>query len=286
MKWWFDFSLEAFIDLVHNKRERYVRPEVWEDTFEGYLYSKLYDEEERKKMIRDIYYNVCPRNYKGTIDNILKLEHAKWYVYGQSWSTVSESDAMWRIYSYNKHSIQIKTTDTRLKNVLSGIEDVGFAIKSIKYDVDPKDNLMHMQVQQLKDTLSIYEPFLHKRKAFKHEAEKRVLIDDKCWYQMVSLSSMGANWKIYETVQGMSDEEILEEIEHRLSNYLGHVNVKNIPCNYYVDITELSKYISGVKVNPFAEDWYVDLIGNLCAEYKLPFFGRSELYKSEGVISN
>ena len=205
-------SLEAFIDLLHNKRERYVRPATWEDTFEGYLYSKLYDAKERKKLIEDIYYNVCPRNYKGTIDNILKLEHAKWFAYGQSWSTISESDAMWRIYSYNKHSIQIKTTDTRLKNILSRVSDINYVIRSIKYDVEPEDNLMHMQVEQLKDTLSIYEPFLHKRKAFRHESEKRVLIDDKRWYQMLSMSSMGANWKIYETVQGMTDDEILEEI--------------------------------------------------------------------------
>lgn len=276
-------SLETFIDLLHNKRERYVRPATWEDTFEGYLYSKLYNSEERKKMIQDIYYNVCPRNYKATIDNILKLEHAKWFVYGQSWSTVSESDAMWRIYSYNKHSIQIKTTDTRLKNVISRTDDIGYVIKSIKYDVEPEDNLMHIQVEQLKDTLSIYEPFLHKRKAFKHEAEKRVLIDDKRWYQMLSLYSRGANWKIYETVKDMSDDAILEEIEHRLVKYLGHINENNIPCNYYVDITELPKYIIGVKVNPFAEDWYVELVGDLCAEYKLKYYGRSELYKSEAV---
>ena len=107
--------LEAFVDILHNRRERYVRPDTWEDTFEGYLYSKLYDEGERKNLIRDIYYNVCPRNYKATIDNILKLEHAKWFVYGQSWSTMDESDAMWRVYSYNKHSIQIKNVKSKMK---------------------------------------------------------------------------------------------------------------------------------------------------------------------------
>ena len=68
--------LEAFVDILYNRRERYVRPDTWEDTFEGYLYSKLYNEGERKNLIRDNYYNVCPRNYKATIDNILKLEHA------------------------------------------------------------------------------------------------------------------------------------------------------------------------------------------------------------------
>lgn len=211
------------------------------------------------------------------------MEHAKWFVYGQSWSSISESDAMWRIYSYNKHSIQIKTTDTRLRNVLSEIDDINYDIKSIKYDVKPQDDLLHMQVKQLKDSLSIYEPFLHKRKAFRHEAEKRVLIDDKHWYQMLSMSIMGANWKIYETVQSMTEEEILMEIEKRLNQYLGHIKEEVIPDNYYVDIKDLRKYISGVKVNPFAEDWYVDLIENLCKEYGLKFCGRSALYKSADV---
>lgn len=28
-------SLETFVDLIHNKHERYVRPVTWEDTYEG-----------------------------------------------------------------------------------------------------------------------------------------------------------------------------------------------------------------------------------------------------------
>ncbi len=270
--------LEAFVDILYNRRERYVRPDTWEDTFEGYLYSKLYNEGERKNLIRDIYYNVCPRNYKATIDNILKLEHAKWFVYGQSWSTMDESDAMWRVYSYNKHSIQIKTTDVRLKKLLNAKEDINYVIKSIKYDVEPQDNLMHMQVEQLKKSLSIYEPFLHKRKAFRHEAEKRILIDDKRWNEVLGLNIMGANWHIFETMQDMSDEERLKEIEERLGKYLGHINEKNISNNFYVEEIDLPKYIVGVKVNPFAEDWYVELIKGLCDEYKLNFLGRSQLY--------
>ena len=153
----------------------------------------------------------------------------------------------------------------------------------MKYDVAPQDDLMHMQVGQLKDTLSVYEPFLHKRKAFKHEAERRVLIDDTRWYHMLSMNIMGANWKIFETMQGLEDDEILEEIDQRLSQYVGHVNADKIPDNYYVDINNLPKYILGVKVNPFAEKWYVDLIENLCAEYDLKFLGQSELYKSGSV---
>ena len=42
-------SLETFLDIVLNKRERYVRPATWEDTFEGYLFSKLENQEEKKE---------------------------------------------------------------------------------------------------------------------------------------------------------------------------------------------------------------------------------------------
>ena len=92
---------------------------------------------------------------------------------------------------------------------------------------------------------------------------------------------MGANWKIFETMQGLEDDEILEEIDQRLSQYVGHVNADKIPDNYYVDINNLPKYILGVKVNPFAEKWYVDLIENLCAEYDLKFLGNPNCIKVE-----
>ena len=121
-------SLETFIDILHNKRERYVRPTTWEDTFEGYLFSKIYNKDEQRKIIEDIYYNVCPRNYQGTINNMLNLEHSKWFVYGQCWTTQAESDAMWRIYSYANHSIQIQTTQDRIFNLLKREDGINYDI--------------------------------------------------------------------------------------------------------------------------------------------------------------
>jgi len=278
MKLYRIISLETFVDILHNKRERYVRPAIWEDTFEGYLYSMLEDVEARRQIMWDMYCNVCPKNYVATLNNMLKLEYAKWFVYGQSWSTKSESDAMWRIYSYNQQAIQIETTDVRLRNLLKEIDGVDYVIKGIKYDVEPKDNLVHMQVKLLEDTHSVYEPFLHKRKAFNHECEKRVLISDKGYSSLLSMKSIATNWGMSEVVRGMSDESILADMEKRLAENMGHFDEERIPNNYYVEIKDLCKYISGVKVNPFAEDWYVELIQSLCAKYGLKCHGRSELY--------
>ena len=60
-------SLETFLDLILNKRERYVRPLTWEDTFEGYLFSKLENDVERKQIVEYMYYNVYSKNYEKLI---------------------------------------------------------------------------------------------------------------------------------------------------------------------------------------------------------------------------
>jgi hypothetical protein len=271
-------SLETFIDVLHNKRERYVRPSCWDDTFEGYLFEKLADEIERKKIIREIYVNVCPKNYMATIRNVLNLEHSKYFVYGQCWSEEADSDAMWRIYSYGNHSIQIQSTEEMLNKTLSKGNVSGFVCK-VDYDVDTEEDLIRKQVSQLKDTLRIFEPFLHKRKAFEHEKEVRVLIDDVRWNQITNLSYMGATWKIDDDMDSyLTDEEKVDEIERRLKN-VSNWDEKALDDNFYVDNIDLKDYILAVTVNPFAESWYVELIGGLCAEAGIKFNGKSRLYQ-------
>lgn len=272
-------SLETFVDLLHNKRERYVRPAIWDDNYEGYLFGKIENVEDRRKIIDDVYYNICPKNYEGTINNLLKLEHAKYFVYGQCWSILSDSDALWRIYSYNNHAIQVKTTDAKIEMLLKTESNISYAIRKVEYDVTPQDDLMHKQVMQLSETQTTYEPFFHKRKAFEHEKEVRVLVDDIRWYQALGMCSMGANWKIYERMQEISeDRDRLDEIEKRLTEYMGHWVEKEIPMYVYLPIKKLNEYISTIKVHPMAEKWYVELIKGLCEEQNINFEGQSNLY--------
>lgn len=272
-------SLESFVDLLHNKRERYVRPAMWDDNYEGYLFRRINDPVDRRKIIEDMYYNVCPRSYKGTINNLISLEHGKWFVYGQCWSKLADSDALWRIYAYNNHSVQIRTTDECIEELLKTIPNIEFDKKEVLYDVEPNDDLLHKQVMQLKETKKIYEPFFHKRSAFEHEKEFRVLIDDAAWYQMSDMSKMGANWKIDARMQDLpNDTDRIEEIEKRLVQHMGHWKEEKISNDYYLEMDKLSCYILGVKVNPLAEKWYVDLIRGLCAEYEVQFDEQSDLY--------
>lgn len=118
--------------------------------------------------------------------------------------------------------------------MLKDESDILCEIRKIKYDVAPEDNLMHEQVLQLKETQKIYEPFFHKRKAFKHEAEVRVLIDDAQRYQIMEMSSRGANWKIHEKMQDIPEDiDRINEIEKRLTEYMGHWIKKETDVNFY-----------------------------------------------------
>ena len=93
------------------------------------------------------------------------------------------------------------------------------------------------------------------------------------------MSSMGATWKIDEKMEEISqDVEKLNEIEKRLTEYMGHWKGKKLDVNFFLPIKYLNKYISGVKVHPMAEEWYVELIKGLCEEYSIKFEGQSNLY--------
>lgn len=276
-------SLESFVDILHNERERYVRPSIWDDNFEGYLLKRIYDPADRRKIIEDMYNNICLRNYESTIGNIILLEHGKWFVYGQCWSILEDSDALWRIYAYGNHAIQIKTTDEQIDEILrSKSSAIKFDKKEVVYDVEPNDDLLHKQVMQLKQTKKIYEPFFHKRKAFEHEKEFRVLINDESLKTVTGLSRWGANWKIKERMQELpNDIDRINEIENRLIQHMGHWREHPPKNDYYLELNNIKSYILGIRVHPLAEKWYVNLIKGLCEEYEIPFNGQSNLYGKE-----
>ena len=92
-------SFPAFVNLVERRQERYVQPTLWEDTYEGYLIQLLSkrDVDECLTMLANSF---CQGNYEMAVVNYIKLHDARWHCYGQCWTKLKESDALWRIYSY------------------------------------------------------------------------------------------------------------------------------------------------------------------------------------------
>ena len=165
MKLYRFISFSAFMRLLVKKKERFVNPICWEDTREGYLLRIMDLEQGSRKVLELLYDNVFNQEIEMTIIGYLKLWAARWGCYAQCWTECDESDAMWRIYDYEKETVRITTTDDVLKKNLDNINSSLMSyIKSIKY-VDGDDiGLLCDATKELSETGMIYSPYIQKGK--------------------------------------------------------------------------------------------------------------------------
>jgi len=70
-----------FIESVRNRRLALARPHLWDDPFENFLYQA---------------------HLESADGNPVSITGLRMRLYGQCWSLLPESDAMWRIYSPEK----------------------------------------------------------------------------------------------------------------------------------------------------------------------------------------
>ncbi len=157
------FSIQN-LKYIHNNNKLYIDKivESWEDCYENFFLK-------------------C--NFF-TCDNIpLTAKNQIPGIFGQSWTTKNESDAMWRIYSNNKRGVKIKTTAKKLFNALY-IDDECMAntwFGKVQYDtMDNFKNILKRKIQQ-QDFQGVFQYTLPatefmKRKEFAHEEEFRVIV--------------------------------------------------------------------------------------------------------------
>ena len=81
-------SIETFLDIILNQHLVFVHPSLWDDPYEEVL-------------INNIWKNIDNENYVLLMLTYI-LSHN---FYAQSWTSLDESDALWRIYSHNNTSI-------------------------------------------------------------------------------------------------------------------------------------------------------------------------------------
>jgi hypothetical protein len=81
-------SIVSILEMLQKEILGLFKPKKWDAPFENALLSATV---------------VTPTRETGDIS-------ARNDVYGQCWSQYSETDAMWRIYSFDKQSAKIKTT--------------------------------------------------------------------------------------------------------------------------------------------------------------------------------
>lgn len=126
-------SFEDFVNLAVNNKDRFVRPCVWDDKYEGYLFSCMESREDVRYIVSEMYYYFYSKNCSTIAENYFKMWHSKWYTYVQCWLGHRETDAMWRCYSYENRAIRIRTREDKLlshtKTIFSGTSNFNVYLK-------------------------------------------------------------------------------------------------------------------------------------------------------------
>ena len=272
-------SFPEFVSICINNELRFVHPTSWEDTFEGSLLLLLGTPQGDRDVVSKLYSNYFNKDVEKTLNGYMRLWSAKYGIYGRCWTTLDESDAMWRIYSYNKQSVQIETTATKLQSVIdeNGTKYVySSCIKSVAYDLN-QNNVVDDSIRFLNDDKELFTPYLHKRKAYKHEEEYRGLLYLNPLGNRTGMLILSAADKIKK--MNLSDEDNINEICKEIVTWRPDLNDGRIPDEINIKVENLMDYVVGVTVNPFAQGWFCDLVGSVCSQYGLKLKGKSRLYE-------
>lgn len=276
-------SLEDFLALITSKQEHYVRPSIWEDTFEGYLFSTLTLRKNRKHIIDQLLRGETRDDAIAAALSYERIWYSRNFQFAKCWTTLPESDALWRIYSYDKHAIRISTSVDEIKNTLPPEEYSIPHIKTVDYDMDQwtdQDKLFECQVKQLIEARNAAESYYHKRVAFSHEQEARVIVSTR---ELFNINSMSNTWGTSMNIYMLKSTphtriEWIEEIARIAENFIESMD-NEIMLNLDVKIPCINSYIKSVMVHPQAQSWYVNTIKCLCNDYQIEnFLGRSNLY--------
>lgn len=163
-------SFLQFLDLVEARRLYLSSIENWEDKYEAFAARKHF-------MPTDIKNTLPPELLLGFQEVNFKT------LYAQSWTSVDESDALWRIYS-NGSGVRIRTT---VQEVLQAISrslpsslGQGYEVKNLDhFAVTYKDELAYTDVDFSsgdKYEVTPEKALRDKRKAFEHEKEYRFCV--------------------------------------------------------------------------------------------------------------
>lgn len=154
-------SVKTLSYLISSKMLFIDRVESWEDKYENFFLKE--------------------RFYSRSLNAFIHTDDVAHAVFGQSWTLLPESDALWRIYSSDKQGIRIKTTSNKLFSAMmvddECIADTWFG--KVEYgSLDEINDFIKRECEtdgpHIWQQLMPYSQFM-KRTEFAHEKEFRVI---------------------------------------------------------------------------------------------------------------
>jgi hypothetical protein len=158
-------SFESFVDIIQRKSLAFVSPSKWEDPYESFIFKAIRTDEGHMKVVEML-------KELGQDTHIAIFDNFEHIVKGQCWTKLPESDALWRIYSYDNMAVRIEVdieNAEKLKNVK--LYEVNY---HKKLDLEKE---MEQILSEDKNSISLFKAFCNKRDSFEHEKEIRLLAD-------------------------------------------------------------------------------------------------------------
>ena len=256
-------SFENFVDTVQRKALCFVHPSVFDDPLE-FQYLQSYS----------------LKNAKHRIEILAKLSQIN-RMFVQSWTKLSESDALWRIYKYNTFSVRIEID---LKDI-ELLDDVNSA--DVIYTDTPNDIIDQYASQ---NGISAVRQMAIKRTAFSHEQEVRLIHHERwddeddglnnCYFTgAFTLKDDESRKILIEKYKDLDDDQWIHTARDLIHKY----NVLGDRKTCYIDYAHIDSFIKSVMVNPFAPDWFVDTVKMFCDTNKIKFLGKSKLYSKDTI---
>jgi len=149
-------SFEALLDHLVNKRFTFLKYKLFNDPWEGFYHKGFHTISENDS------YSV-----KGENRHFIMC-----------FTKRQISEAMWRIYSRDGRGVQIGTSVGRLNNLIAGCStDFDCYLREVIYNDDiEKDDFFVMKLPKATMHEKIVECQFHKRRAFDHEEEVRLVL--------------------------------------------------------------------------------------------------------------
>lgn len=146
------FRLEQ---MLQQHKNTLVKVLLWEDPYENFFYKQKFD-------------------LLGTPVSAANLGDQ---IFGQCWSLFKDSDALWRIYSQDKHNVRIRTTIGKLYDS-AYVDDNCMAstfIGKVNYKTKKDLNKWLTNITALNLDDMAVESLFYKRNNFSHEKEVRLI---------------------------------------------------------------------------------------------------------------
>lgn len=215
-------SFDALLVILLSGSIPLIKTKYWEDIYENFLF--------KSPLIVD--------------ETPMDFAYNQELLFGSSWTKISESDALWRIYSQNKCGVRIRSTVGKLARCIQKEFEKSKAwfanIGSVEY-LPTEDIVAYFEARRGEEFMKLATPLFRdsmfmKRKEFGHEAEIRVILNvkkDACVYDQVAFLPIAPKDVIEEITFDPRISDHLRELFVTKLNFIGYAEIPTNKSSLY-----------------------------------------------------